>query len=239
MMSDANSHQWSLGDPYETLPLCDTIIALWGQTDGDPDALALNSTLAEQSRAIALSRGASRLLHLSSAAVYGPVNNASETTQPAPINAYGHSKLEMERHVAQYEDTGLQHCCLRLANVVGADSLAPALACDGPVTLDRFADRSGPLRSYIGAQDLAEILIALSATTAARLPETLNIAAHTPIAMQDLAQAAGKHIIWRKAPKEAVQRVTMDTSRLAGLLPDIHPETDAKKLINRWNGHRN
>lgn len=237
-LPDPSSHQWSPGHPPDRLPNCDAVVALWGQTTGDIEALALNAALAGHSRAVALACGASRLVHLSSAAVYGPAESATEATPPAPVNPYGRSKLALETRVAGFDDARLQHICLRLANVVGADSLAPALLGTGPVTLDRFADGKGPLRSYIGARDLADTLTALAQLPPPDLPAILNIAAHDPLAMQDLAQAAGKDILWRDAPSTATQQVTMDTACLADLLPNLQPVTDPQELIRHWREHR-
>ena len=230
----ADTVTWAPGDAYTSLPACDAIIALWGRISGDADSLAENADLAEAARGVARATGASRVLHLSSAAIYGPAVNATEADAPAPQSDYGRAKLAMEARVAGFADDGLHHVCLRLANVVGADSLAPALQRSAPVTLDRFSDGNGPLRSYIGAADLAAVLRALAELSAAHLPTTLNIAAHHPVAMQDLAQAAGKEIIWRDAPPAAVQTVTMNTERLAKLLPHIKPEARAEGLILAW-----
>ena len=233
-LSGTNTHQWTPGQDPRALPGCDTVVALWGRTAGDAAALAHNAQLADHGRAVARACCAARLLHLSSAAIYGPADAATETTAPAPVTPYGQAKLAMETHIAGFRDPGLRHCCLRLANVVGADSLAPALGGSGPVTLDRFAGGHGPVRSYIGADDLAAVLVALARLAPENLPGTLNVAAHSPLAMHDLARAAGKEVIWRPAPADATARVTMDTARMARLLPQIAPLTDPGALIARW-----
>ncbi len=230
-LAEGNAICWSPGDDPAKLPGCDAVIALWGQTGADAGAFDDNINLARHARAVALACGATRLLHLSSAAVYGPAQNARETTPLAPINPYGQSKRAMEEVVAGFRDAGLHHCCLRLANVVGADSLAAGLLGNAPVTLDRFADGAGPRRSYIGAGDLAAVFTALARSPAEHLPAVLNVAAHEPIAMQDLIAAAGKRITWRDAPDTAVQEVTLDTSALKRLLPDLTPETDPPALV--------
>lgn len=231
MLSGENTVRWAPGDDPAVLPACDTVIALWGQTSGEAPALDVNVTLAGQSRDVARACGASRVLHLSSAAVYGPASAASEVTPPAPVNAYGQSKLAMETAVAGFDDLGLRHVCLRLANVVGADSLAPVLTGSATARLDRFSDGNGPLRSYIGAADLADVLAALSRLPAAQLPALLNVAAHRPVAMQDLITASGKDITWRNASPDAVQEVTMDCSLLRRLLPHVTPQSDPVALV--------
>lgn len=231
-LDEPHSCTWSPGDDPASLPRCETVVALWGQTAGDAEALSANASLAVESRRVAKACDAGRLLHLSSAAVYGPARNAPETTPPNPINAYGQSKLAMEKQVAGFADADLRHCCLRLANVVGADSLAAALRATAPVTLDRFDDGRGPLRSYIGAGDLANLLTALARLPADALPRVLNVAAHRAIAMQGLIVACGNPIHWREAPATAVQEVTLDTGALKRLLPALDIENDAVALVN-------
>ncbi len=223
--------RWAPGQDPARLPSCDAVIALWGQTSGDDAELAANVTLADHSRAVAMACGATKLIHLSSAAVYGPVSDATEATPPAPINAYGRSKLDMEARVRGFNDAHLRHICLRLANVVGADSLAPALKGPGPVILDRFADGMGPVRSYIGAFDLAQVLLALTQLPSSSLPAILNVAAQKAVCMEDLARVAQKEVQWRQAPPEAVQTVTLRPEALGRLLPRLYPTADAATLI--------
>ncbi|MEO0372327.1 MAG: NAD-dependent epimerase/dehydratase family protein, partial [Pseudomonadota bacterium] len=88
--------QWSPGDSLAPLPRCTAVIALWGATSGDEAALAQNSLLVAQSRDLAQALRATRLMHLSSAAVYGPGQNMNEDHATNPQNNYGKSKLEME-----------------------------------------------------------------------------------------------------------------------------------------------
>jgi len=216
------------------LPAADAIIALWGKTSGTPEELAANTRLAHASQNAARLSGARRVLHFSSAAVYGPAENANEQSPTGPVNAYGRSKLAMEQAVAEFTDAGVHHCCLRLANVVGADSPAPVLRSQEPVMLDRFSDGRGPLRSYVGAGYLARVLESLCKIPARALPDLLNIAAPVPIEMQALAEAAQKPILWQAAPETALQRVTLDVSRLSRLLPAPDAPTTATGMIREW-----
>lgn len=226
--------------PQSELPDCETVVALWGLTSGSEAELAINSVLALASRDLALACGAKRVLHLSSAAVYGAGEAMQERRRPAPANAYGRAKLDMEAQVAQFADENLSHCCLRLANVVGADSLAPALAPsnDTPVKLDQFPDGRGPMRSYISPGHLARVLTSLAILPPDSLPEVLNVAAFDPVGMSDLAHAAGKDIHWSDAPATALQTVTMDVSRLASLLPDLSLRKSAEDMISDWQALR-
>ncbi len=225
--------------PLHDLPVCDTVVALWGQTRSDATALEQNVSLAGATRAVARACGARRVLHLSSAAVYGPGVDLSEDTAPTPHTPYGQSKLAMEARVADFASDTARHVCLRLANVVGADSLAPALTAQDPVRLDRFEDGTGPLRSYISPGDLARILSALALLPVAGLPGILNIAAPDPVAMADLARAAGRDICWQTAPGGASQKVTLKTRRLTGLLPQVGLHRRAEDMIADWQRLRN
>lgn len=227
--------QWSPGQVTETLPRCDTLIALWGVTAGPPEALALNSALAVTAHDLAKDLGAMRVLHLSSAGVYGPGTGLSEATVPNPVTDYGHAKLRMENRIAALPAIdGITHCCLRLANVVGADSLAPGLNGTEPIELDRFPDGYGPRRSYIAPGMLAQVLTGLAALPRHALPHVLNVAARGPVSMADLVRSAGRRIVWRPAPEHAVQAVTVDISQLAGLLPRVPIEADADRMIADW-----
>lgn len=228
---------WSPGGMLPPdLPRCDTVIALWGQVAGTPEDLAANVALVHHGAELARACGARRMLHLSSAAIYGPGTALKESDSPHPANAYGQAKLAMEAAVRALPPGETRHCCLRLANVVGADSLAPALrATDGAVSLDRFADGTGPLRSYIAPSDLAQVLCALSELAPNRLPDVLNVTAPVPVTMESLARAAGRPLIWRKAPENAVQAVTLDGASLAGLLPLLYLKQTAQQMIDDWH----
>lgn len=234
---------WRPGHPTDVLPACDAIIALWGATAGDDAQLALNETLVTLGSDLARDLGARRVVHLSSAAVYGPGQNMHEDHATGDCNRYGKSKLRMEAAVDQERQRGdLTHLCLRLANVVGADSLAPALRGERPTRIDDFdpapGSHQGPVRSYIGAKGLITILDALLSLPADRWPPVLNIAAPNPIPMEALARAAGQRVIWQPAPETAVAEVSLDVSRLQALLPGIDArmtaEDAAADLIAEW-----
>jgi UDP-glucose 4-epimerase len=226
---------WAPGDPEQRLPRCGMVVALWGRTAGSADALAENAALVATSQSVAAACGARKLVHLSSAAVYGPGRAMTEQTTPHPTSDYAQAKRAMELAAARTPPGGgVAQCCLRLANVMGADSLAPSLRGTGPVALDRFADGRGPLRSYIAASDLLQVLCRLAALPHDALPPLLNVAAPAPIGMDALARAAGRPIAWRPAPETAVPVVTLDTGRLTGLLPGMDFRRSAEHLVADW-----
>lgn len=227
---------WSPGCAIPDLPRCGAVVALWGRTGGDTRTLAQNGELARAAGHLAQACGAGRVLHLSSAAIYGPGTRMRETQPPAPANAYGAAKLDMEQVIADLPGDGPRHVILRVANVIGADSLAAALRDRArPVTLDRFADGTGPCRSYIAPGDLARIFAALMRLPDDDLPDILNVAAPAPVAMEDLARAAGRPVLWRDATPGARPCVSLDTARLDRVLPGAVRCTTPAQMIGDWH----
>lgn len=221
------------------------MLVLAGATPGTGRDLSLNLALAEACLEGARQAGIGRVLVASSSAVYGGGRDAPwhESDPAEPTTPYGLAKLTMEaacmRARTQGLDTqGLEVCCLRIGNVAGADALLLNAALDKPLAIDCFADGAGPLRSYIGPHTLARVLLAL-AVTPASLPQVLNIAAPAPVAMADLASAAGLAWGWQPAPPTAVQRVTLDCRALARLAPFDVTESTAAGIAAQWMDCRN
>lgn len=216
----------------------DCLIAYAGITPAYGADLGLNASLAEASLRAAFEAGVGRVLLTSSSAVYGaPVDGAAlrEEDRPQPGNDYGCSKLAMEAVCGPWRARGLEICCLRIGNVAGADVLLlHGLAAKGqPLRIDRFADGGGPLRSYIGPATLARVTAALAAHRGP-LPPSLNIGVPEPVAMVDLARAAGFDWQWQEAPPSAHQRITLDVSRLQTLYSFAPTDSDPLEMIRRW-----
>jgi nucleoside-diphosphate-sugar epimerase len=213
---------WDMAaDPQVRLPGGLIILHLAGRTTGSPQDLDENRVLTETVCRAANASGAVHVFVMSSAAVYAPgPAPLSERAEPAPINAYGLSKLAAERAaVASVRGPGLT--LLRLANLAGADALLGNLRDGVPSILDPVAGQpGGPERSYIGPRDLTEVLLALVARAAATrpLPRILNLAQPGVIAMADLLTAAGQP--WSFGPPRAgvVGRVVLDTGLLESLV---------------------
>lgn len=211
------------------------IIALAGVVRGD---LGLNTALALA--AIELARKIGRpVLLTSSAAVYGRISEpVDEDATCAPISPYGHAKLAMEQAVARrLREMGpdAPPCCiLRIGNVAGADSLLEATA-RGPVTLDQFGDGQGPVRSYIGMQTLAQMMVQLIglAASGCGLPPVLNMAAPLPVRSTELLRAAQVRWSWRTAPAQALPRVVLDTRQLAALVQPDPLSSDPAELVRQ------
>ncbi len=240
---DADTLSWSPGAPATHVPRAHTVIAAWGVTSGTEAELAANTRLAHAAMDLADEIGAVRVLHFSSAAVYdGGEHRWDEADTPRPRSAYGAAKLAMEEAVLERcsaERTGCANCCLRLANVAGADQLFAAMTGDRVVTLDRFPDGAGPRRSYLAPTELAATLRALADLPPEALPSRLNVAGPGPVAMAEIVQAAGKPLVWRDAPETALPEMALATERLEALVGPLPRSADAAALAEegtRWQG---
>ena len=221
----------------------EALLVLAGTLPGRGGALSLNSELALA--ALAAAPPGAQVFLASSAAVYGPggARDFHEDDPPAPAAPYGAAKAAMEAAAAAWcREAGARAprlTVLRIGNVAGADALlgqgGPGKEA-GPVTLDRFADGTGPVRSYIGPATLAAVLAGLARRAAAgrALPALLNIAAPGAVAMADLARAAGRDLLWRAAPEGAIARVVLDTTRLAGLVAPGPGSGDPARMVAEW-----
>lgn len=235
---DADIIAWQPGDPVGGLPPADAVVALWGVTPGAGRDLSLNTTLALAAMDLAQAVGARRVLHCSSAAVYpGGSVAACESDAVAPWSPYGVEKARMEAAVADWtrqRPGGPRACCLRMANVAGADSLFAALDRGGTITLDRFPDGQGPRRSYLAPGDLAQAIGALLRLPAADLPEVVNLAGPTAVAMADVVRAAGQEPAWRPAPEGALPVMALSDRRGAALFGPLTDSADPARLVAQW-----
>lgn len=223
---------WSPGGALPTGLRPQAVVALWGVTSGTATALAQNTYLARAAFDLACQTGARRVLHLSSAAIYGaPSGPVCEASTPKPCTPYGMAKLAMERAIADWQSQGStpRNTILRLGNVAGADSLFANLAT--PLTLDRFAGGQGPSRSYIAPRDLARVIARLVTCPLGQLPEVANIAGPYPVPMADIARAAGVPIRWRTAPPGALERMDLATDTLRLLRLDLADSADPARLV--------
>ncbi|MEU4211886.1 NAD(P)-dependent oxidoreductase [Streptomyces sp. NPDC026206] len=137
---------------------------------------------------------AARLVHLGSAAEYGPAEGhrpLTETGPARPLGLYGASKLAGTLAVA---GSGLDAVVLRVFNPVGpgspASSLSGRLAAElhraGPDGRVRTGDLSA-YRDFVDARDVADA-IARAVTAAGPLPGVLNIAGGTARPVRDIAE---------------------------------------------------
>lgn len=181
----------------------------------------VNAALALRALRAAADQGGRHVFLCSSAAVYPGGTGLCEDLAPAPASGYGAAKAAMEAAALSFQARcgGPGLTILRIANVAGADALLGARR-DGPVVLDPTPDGRGPVRSYAGPMTLAGILahLATLAVGGTVLPQVLNIATPRPVAMADLAAAAGLEWRWGPENPQVIPEVVLDTKRLQSLL---------------------
>lgn len=234
----ADCVKWRPGDPPpDGITRVHGILALWGVTPGPGRDLAENRRLALAAMELGQALSADRVLHCSSAAVYQPgPDPLAEHQAGGRINAYGKAKLAMEQAVADWtaaHGARPRACSMRIANVVGADSLFGAIErSPDNVTLDRFDNGESPWRSYVSVPALARVFEMLLTCPLENLPEIVNVAAPEPVSMGALARAAGCHVTWRPAPETAAPMVALDTARLAELI-EMENESP-EQLVAGW-----
>lgn len=209
------------------LPHGGVLLDLAGVTSGDFER---NPLLAAKVAELSRSLGC-KLVYVSSASVYpGGAMPMDEDCAPAPLSAYGRSKVAAEMTVrAIAQDPTI----LRLGNIAGADALLGGNSPAKLVMLDQSASgHRGPVRSYIGPHVLADSLVQLCtrALAAKGLPHTLNLAQPGPAAMADLLDAAGYPWAFRDPRDGVIDRVELSLDRLLSLC--AVPRATAASLVD-------
>lgn len=174
----------------------DVVVNCAGATSGPPEALAAANVAGTYHlvRAMLMAGTPTRLVHLGSAAEYGPSEPGTavaETAPPRPASAYGATKLAGTQLVELGRAAGLDAVVLRVFNPVGPGApegiLAGRVAAAFRAAMTSGTDVSlGPLdavRDFVDARDVADAAIAAAlapALPAAALPEAvINIGSGT------------------------------------------------------------
>jgi UDP-glucose-4-epimerase GalE len=173
--------------------------------------------------------GVQRFVFSSTCAVYGEPDTMPlvETLRPRPINAYGETKLAIERALPHLERAhGIRWIALRYFNAAGAhpdgtlgEDHAPEIhlipraieaAIDGPglkVFGDDYPTPDGTcLRDYIHVCDLADAHVrALEALEAGASSGTYNVGTGVPHSVRQVidvvSEVTGKPVRWEIAPR--------------------------------------
>jgi nucleoside-diphosphate-sugar epimerase len=213
----------------------DVVVNAAGLTVGDSDELiATNvggtSTLID---ALRRARPFARLVHLGSAAEYGPVPIGAPVGEGAPTrptSVYGMTKLAATHLVVLARAAGLDAVVLRVFNPVGPG--VPPTSLPGRVVAELLRVRGahdqiqlGPLtdhRDFVDPRDVAEAVLAAALAPALRSPvlnvgsgratpirclvdELLAIAGFTGDVRQDVARAArSADVPWQQADISAI-----------------------------------
>ncbi|MEU4086397.1 NAD-dependent epimerase/dehydratase family protein [Streptomyces aureus] len=174
----------------------DAVINCAGATGGDAVTLAEVNSRGPAVLCAALREAApaARLIHLGSAAEYGPGvpdTATAETAATRPLNPYGATKLAGTVTVTT---SGLDAVVLRVGNPVGPAAPASGLpgriagllreAGPDPDAVVRLGDLSA-YRDFVDARDVARAAVA-AATVPGQLPRVLNIGGGKAVPVRDL-----------------------------------------------------
>jgi len=223
----------------EDLAPFDCMIVLSGITPNIGADFTLNTTIGTACMAAAERLGCPHVLLTSTSAVYGTYSDDpfAESDTLNPVNDYGCSKRDMEVACHSLASlSGVRLCCLRVGNVAGADALllnGAALAPDEKLRLDRFEDGGTPVRSYIGPESLAQVILSL-VRTRRLLPAALNIATPVAITMRSLAEAAQLPFDLHTAKGRGHQYVTLDCRALAAFYKFGSGEVQPSEMVRQW-----
>ncbi len=196
----------------------------------DPIGYYQNNVSGTLGLLLAMARaGVKHLIFSSTCAVYGEPDTMPlvETMAPRPINAYGETKLAVERALPHLERAhGLRSIALRYFNAAGAhpdgtlgEDHSPEIhlipraidaALDGPplkVFGDDYPTPDGTcLRDYIHVCDLADAHVrALQALESGAASAIYNLGTGVPHSVRQVidvvSQVVGRPVRWEKAPR--------------------------------------
>jgi NDP-hexose 4-ketoreductase len=217
VLTSGRSGNWSLrldlvADPVErvasliTAAAPDVVVNCAGATSGGADELAAANITGVHTLVTALlAEGARpRLVHIASAAEYGPSADGlpmTEETVPRPVGLYGATKLGGTRLVELARTAGLDAVALRVFNVVGAGSPADTLPGAAAAQLRELPPggslKLGPLdavRDFVDARDVADAVLAAAA--APTLPHAIvnvgsGVGAQAKVLVEQLLAVTG------------------------------------------------
>jgi nucleoside-diphosphate-sugar epimerase len=226
----------------------DVVINLAANINKDKDATKDNLEITKNALKLCRLVGAKRFLYFSSSAVYGNGANINENCQLAPTNYYGKTKIYCEKLISEYSE-GINFSCLRLGNIVGADSLMEGLIDNEFVykntMISLFENGKGPERSYITPLHLTNILRLLIQNKSINPPH-LNVASILKIDMRFCLDYFG--IKWRPFIDTDIEKqcITLDCSMLKEMFPQSQMKmteeeflNDFKKYLKMYRGVKN
>jgi UDP-glucose-4-epimerase GalE len=230
-----------------------------GESMKVPEIYFQNNTAGSLSLMTAmLKTGISKIVFSSTAAVYGMPENVPipETEPRAPVNAYGESKVMVEKMLEWFDQIhGMCSVCLRYFNASGADPkcragedhepethliplLFRAVQTGKPVTLfgDDYATPDGTcIRDYIHVTDLAQAHIAaVEALCAGSGSKKYNVGTGHGYSVKEVRDAVeritGKAVPFEMGPRREGDPPTLvaDSSRLQKELSwkPVHSDLD-------------
>jgi UDP-glucose-4-epimerase GalE len=205
--------------------------------------------------------GVKRIVFSSTAAVYGMPERIpiAETEPSAPINAYGESKVMVERMLHWFDQIhGIRSICLRYFNAAGADPagrageshepethliplLFRAVRTGVPVTLfgDDYPTPDGTcIRDYIHVTDLAQAhILAVEALASGHESAKFNAGTGRGFSVREILRAVeevtGKAVPYQIGPRREGDPplLVADSGRLQKDLCWIPQYSDVRKIV--------
>lgn len=208
------------------------IFGLSGVVPGKGD-LSLNTSIAQSAIRAAAAAGDRSVFLCSSAAVYGRGDSVwTEDATPLPESPYGNAKFEMEQRALELADKlSVKVCCLRIANVAGADAILGGWKPG--FSLDQFENGTTPLRSYIGPGQFADVLAQLISQSKV-LPRILNVCLPAPVYMGDLLDAVERPWQPQIAGTGAIPSVVLSAENLARFTSVAAMGDTAPDIVADW-----
>ncbi len=196
----------------------------------------------------ALAAGVRRLIHVSSASVYGPGGPFAEADPCRPIGPYAVSKRQAEGEVMQASSRGLDATIIRLGTTFGnapamrfdaiANRLAFLVGVCRPMVLYGSGNQVRPLVHIRDASSAIRFCLAESKT----VTETLNAAFLNPTA-NEIAEALQRIVpdaALRYTDQDILTEISfkIDSSKLLGMgfAPQFDLEYGLREILARWKG---
>ncbi|GAA2749398.1 MULTISPECIES: NAD-dependent epimerase/dehydratase family protein [Kitasatospora] len=213
------------------------VINCAGATYGTSRALIRANTLAVATvcEAIRRSREPARLVHIGSAAEYGPVPPAGpvpESAEPRPVGPYGVSKLAGTELVLA---SGLDALVLRIFDVVGPGSPSASLfgrlaeglrrALEQDEQQVRMPDLSG-YRDFVDVRDVARAIHAAAVSAATGV---INIGSGHAVRARDAAHLLVRASGFEGTVSEDARQVVLPAQAAPGTEPPRH--LDARPVL--------
>ena len=192
------------------------VINLIGRVTNDVESLREIEKITGTIYAI-LEKKITKLIHISSSAVYGETLGTGAVKEDVPLiasNHYGQSKINQENFLGSLPIKEVA-TIIRIGNVLGGDSLTRQISLKEPqeIILDYYQDGRSAMRSFIDPLNLSKILLNLVKLKPVGL-EVFNFAASKPFYMEDVLKAFGIKFKLNSLPKIQNQYLTLDTGRL-------------------------
>jgi NDP-hexose 4-ketoreductase len=218
----------------------DVVVNCAGATAGPPEALAAVNVTGTYDlvRAMLMADRPARLVHLGSAAEYGPGEPGTavpESAPPRPASAYGATKLAGTHLVELGRAAGLDAVVLRVFNPVGPgapDGILPGrLVSEFRRALtDGSEVQLGPLdavRDFVDARDVADAVIAAALAPGPAAPAGLDGPSEgLPEAVINVASGQGR-------PARTLAR---ELAAISGYDGPVHESTDGspRSAVPSW-----